>query len=199
VIRIFDLMLSFLGIIFLSPFLILISILIKCTSKGPLFYKQKRVGIMNSNFEVWKFRTMKVDSDKAGLLTIGGRDVRVTSVGYYLRKFKLDELPQLFNVFLGEMSLVGPRPEVRKYVDLYTIEQQKVLNVKPGITDWASIKYRDENIILEKSIDPEYEYINKIMPDKITYNLIYIENYSLIEYFKIIFATFWRILFPLVE
>ncbi len=198
-IRIFDLMLSFLGIIFLSPFLILISILIKCTSKGPLFYKQKRVGIMNSNFEVWKFRTMKVDSDKAGLLTIGGRDVRVTSVGYYLRKFKLDELPQLFNVFLGEMSLVGPRPEVRKYVDLYTIEQQKVLNVKPGITDWASIKYRDENIILEKSIDPEYEYINKIMPDKITYNLIYIENYSLIEYFKIIFATFWRILFPLVE
>ncbi len=196
-IRIFDLMLSFLGIILLSPFLILISILIKCTSKGPLFYKQTRVGIMNSNFEVWKFRTMKVDSDKTGLLTIGGRDARVTWVGYYLRKFKLDELPQLFNVFLGEMSLVGPRPEVRKYVDLYTKEQQKVLNIKPGITDWASIKYRDENIILEKSLDPEFDYINKIMPDKITYNLIYIEKYSIKEYFKIIFATFWRIIFPL--
>ena len=190
-------MLSFIGIILLSPFLILITILIKCTSKGSLFYKQTRVGILNTNFEVWKFRTMKVDSDKAGLLTIGGRDARVTWVGYYLRKFKLDELPQLFNVFLGGMSLVGPRPEVRKYVDLYTKEQQKVLNVKPGITDWASIKYRDENIILEKSIDPENDYINKIMPDKITYNLIYIENYSIKEYFKIIFATFWRIIFPL--
>jgi lipopolysaccharide/colanic/teichoic acid biosynthesis glycosyltransferase len=190
-------MLSFIGIMLLSPFLILISILIKCTSKGPLFYKQTRVGIMNSNFEVWKFRTMKVDSDKAGLLTIGGRDARVTWVGYYLRKFKFDELPQLFNVFFGEMSLVGPRPEVRKYVDLYSKEQQKVLNLKPGITDWASIKYRDENIILEKSVDPEYDYINKIMPDKITYNLIYIENYSIKEYFKIIFATLWRIIFPL--
>lgn len=181
----------------LSPFLILISILIKCTSKGPIFYKQSRVGILNSNFKVMKFRTMKVDSDKVGLLTIGGRDSRVTLVGYYLRKFKLDELPQLFNVLLGEMSLVGPRPEVRKYVDLYSIEQQKVLNLKPGITDWASIKYRDENIILEKSVDPEYDYINKIMPDKITYNLIYIENYSIKEYFKIIFATLWRIIFPL--
>jgi lipopolysaccharide/colanic/teichoic acid biosynthesis glycosyltransferase len=190
-------MLSFLGIILLSPFLILISILIKCTSKGALFYKQTRVGFMNSNFEVWKFRTMKVDSDKAGLLTIGGRDARVTWFGYYLRKFKLDELPQLFNVFLGEMSLVGPRPEVRKYVDLYTKEQKKVLNVKPGITDWASIKYRDENIILEKSVDPEYDYINKIIPDKIYYNLIYIENYSIKEYFKIIFATLWRIILPL--
>lgn len=181
----------------LSPFLILISILIKGTSKGPVFYKQSRVGIFNSNFEVWKFRTMRLNSDKAGLLTIGGRDSRVTWVGYYLRKFKLDELPQLFNVFLGEMSLVGPRPEVRKYVNLYSKEQQKVLNVKPGITDWASIKYRDENIILEKSLDPEYDYINKIMHDKITYNLIYIENYSIKEYFKIIFVTFWRIIFPL--
>jgi len=197
VIRVFDFMLSIIGIIMLSPFLILISILIKCTSKGPIFYKQSRVGILNSNFKVMKFRTMKVDSDKVGLLTIGGRDSRVTLVGYYLRKFKLDELPQLFNVLLGEMSLVGPRPEVRKYVDLYSIEQQKVLNLKPGITDWASIKYRDENIILEKSVDPEYDYINKIMPDKITYNLIYIENYSIKEYFKIIFATLWRIIFPL--
>lgn len=190
-------MLSFIGLILLSPFLILISILIKGTSKGPVFYKQSRVGIFNSNFEVWKFRTMRLNSDKAGLLTIGGRDSRVTWVGYYLRKFKLDELPQLFNVFLGEMSLVGPRPEVRKYVNLYSKEQQKVLNVKPGITDWASIKYRDENIILEKSLDPEYDYINKIMHDKITYNLIYIENYSIKEYFKIIFVTFWRIIFPL--
>ena len=139
---------------------------------------------------------MKIDSDKSGLLTVGGRDPRITQIGYFLRNYKLDELPQLFNVLIGEMSLVGPRPEVRKYVELYTKEQQKILKVKPGITDWASIKYRDENIILEKTLDSEYDYIHKIMPDKIKYNLIYIEKYSIIEYFKIIISTFWKILVP---
>ena len=193
-IRLIDIFLSFLGIIFLSPLLLLISILIKLNSKGPILYKQIRVGISNSDFKLLKFRTMYLFSDSLGLLTIGARDARVTTVGYYLRKFKLDELPQLFNVFLGEMSLVGPRPEVRKYVELYTIEQQIVLNIKPGITDWASIKYRDENIILEKSKDSENDYIHKIIPDKISYNLIYINNYSVSEYFKIIFTTFWRII-----
>jgi lipopolysaccharide/colanic/teichoic acid biosynthesis glycosyltransferase len=139
---------------------------------------------------------MHIDADKTGLLTVGGRDSRITTIGYYLRKFKLDELPQLFNVLFGSMSVVGPRPEVRKYVELYTLEQQKVLRVKPGITDWASIVYRDENVILEKSLNPERDYIQLILPDKIRYNLIFIEKRSLTEYFRIIITTFWRIIFP---
>jgi lipopolysaccharide/colanic/teichoic acid biosynthesis glycosyltransferase len=139
---------------------------------------------------------MHIDADKTGLLTVGGRDSRITAIGYYLRKFKLDELPQLFNVLFGSMSVVGPRPEVRKYVELYTLEQQKVLRVRPGITDWASIVYRDENVILEKSLNPERDYIQLILPDKIRYNLIFIEKRSLTEYFRIIITTFWRIIFP---
>jgi lipopolysaccharide/colanic/teichoic acid biosynthesis glycosyltransferase len=139
---------------------------------------------------------MHIDADKTGLLTVGGRDSRITAIGYYLRKFKLDELPQLFNVLFGSMSVVGPRPEVRKYVELYTLEQQKVLRVRPGITDWASIVYRDENVILEKSLNPEGDYIQLILPDKIRYNLIFIEKRSLTEYFRIIITTFWRIIFP---
>jgi lipopolysaccharide/colanic/teichoic acid biosynthesis glycosyltransferase len=198
-IRFLDLFFSFIGIIILLPILIIIAVLIKFTSRGPILYTQGRVGLGNVDFEVYKFRTMKIDSDKSGLLTVGGRDPRITQIGYFLRNYKLDELPQLFNVLIGEMSLVGPRPEVRKYVELYTKEQQKILKVKPGITDWASIKYRDENIILEKTLDPEYDYIHKIMPDKIKYNLIYIEKYSIIEYFKIIISTFWRILLPKKE
>lgn len=177
------------------PFFILVSLLIKLNSSGPLIYKQSRVGINNIDFYVFKFRTMYVNSDKLGLLTVGGRDSRITSVGYYLRKFKLDELPQLFNVLIGEMSIVGPRPEVRKYVDLYTEQQKMVLKIRPGITDWASIKYKDENTILEKSIDPETDYINIILPDKIKYNLIFIEKNNVIEYLKIIFATIWKIIF----
>ena len=195
-IRFFDILVSIIGLIILFPFLILIALIIKITSKGPIFYKQKRVGISNIDFLVWKFRTMQNDADKTGLLTVGGRDPRITTIGYYLRKFKLDELPQLFNVLFGSMSVVGPRPEVRKYVELYTLEQQKVLRVKPGITDWASIVYRDENVILEKSLNPEGDYIQLILPDKIRYNLIFIEKRSLTEYFRIIITTFWRIIFP---
>lgn len=195
-IRALDLILSVLGIVLLTPVLIVISILIKLSSNGPLLYKQQRVGVLNLDFKVFKFRTMKINSDKTGLITVGRRDPRITSIGYYLRKYKLDELPQLVNVFLGEMSLVGPRPEVRKYVDSYNQEQQKVLSIKPGITDWASIYYRDENIILGKSSDPEKDYIEKVMPDKLNYNLIYIEKYGVIEYFKILFITIWRIMFP---
>lgn len=194
-IRLLDFIFSLLGIIFLMPFFILVSLLIKLNSSGPLIYKQSRVGIHNIDFYVFKFRTMYVNSDKLGLLTVGGRDSRITSVGYYLRKFKLDELPQLFNVLIGEMSIVGPRPEVRKYVDLYTEQQKMVLKIRPGITDWASIKYKDENTILEKSIDPETDYINIILPDKIKYNLIFIEKNNVIEYLKIIFATIWKIIF----
>lgn len=195
-IRVLDVFFSFIGLLFLAPVLIFISLLIKSTSKGPVFFKQSRVGLAGIDFKVLKFRTMKVDSDKFGLLTIGGRDPRVTFIGYFLRKYKFDELPQLYNVLIGNMSLVGPRPEVRKYVDLYTDEQKKILSVRPGITDWASIKYRDENVILEKSTIPEKVYIEVIMPDKIKYNLIYIENYNFIEYIKIIFTTIGGIFFP---
>lgn len=192
-IRIFDILFSILGIIILMPFFLFFSIWIKLDSKGPVLYKQIRVGKNDIDFFVFKFRSMRVNSDKHSLITIGGRDPRVTQSGYLLRKFKLDELPQLFNVLIGNMSLVGPRPEVRKYVALYTQEQRKILAIRPGITDWASIEYRDENVILEKSTNPEKDYIEIIMPNKIVLNNIYVNNYGIYEYFKIIFITFYRI------
>lgn len=195
-IRFFDILFSIIGLLLLLPIFILISIFIKLNSRGAIFYRQLRVGINNKDFSVFKFRTMKVGSDKKGLLTVGGRDSRVTFIGYYLRKSKLDELPQLLNVLLGQMSLVGPRPEVRKYVDLYDESQRKILTICPGITDWASVIYRDENEILEKSQNPESDYVEIIMPDKIRFNLIYLNNYNILEYFKIIFFTFVRILIP---
>ena len=194
-IRFFDFLFSFLGIIILFPFLFLIGLIIKLTSRGPVFYKQQRVGLNGVDFYVFKLRTMNINSDKLGLITVGGHDPRITSVGFFLRKYKLDELPQLLNVIIGDMSLVGPRPEVRKYVEKYTTEQKKVLSIRPGITDWASIYYKDENVILGESSDPEKDYIFKIMPDKLNYNFIYINNYGSLEYFKIIFTTIWRILF----
>ncbi len=146
----------------------------------PVFYLQTRVGLNGKDFKLFKFRTMHKDSDKKGLLTVGGRDPRVTTIGYYLRKYKLDELPQLFNVLFGTMSLVGPRPEVRKYVDLYTKEQQQVLSVKPGITDFASLEYINENDLLAKSSDPEKIYIDEIMPAKLALNSKYIQQQSTI-------------------
>jgi lipopolysaccharide/colanic/teichoic acid biosynthesis glycosyltransferase len=194
-IRVLDFLFSFLGLTLLSPFLFFIGLIIKLSSRGPVFFKQSRVGLNGVDFNVFKFRTMRINSDKLGLITVGGRDPRITSVGFFLRKYKLDELPQLLNVLIGEMSLVGPRPEVKKYVDLYTTEQKKVLSIRPGITDWASINYRDENVILGDSSDPEKDYIEKVMPDKLNYNLVYIENYGSLEYFKIIFTTIWRIIF----
>jgi lipopolysaccharide/colanic/teichoic acid biosynthesis glycosyltransferase len=194
-IRVLDFLFSFLGLILLFPFLFFIGLIIKLTSRGPVFYKQSRVGLNGVDFHVLKFRTMNINSDKLGLITVGGHDPRITSVGFFLRKYKLDELPQLLNVIIGDMSLVGPRPEVRKYVEKYTTEQKKVLSILPGITDWASIYYKDENVILGESSDPEKDYIFKIMPDKLNYNFIYINNYGSLEYFKIIFTTIWRILF----
>ena len=136
---------------------------------------------------------MRIGSDRQGLITVGGRDPRITRIGYFIRKYKLDELPQLFNVMKGDMSLVGPRPEVRKYVDLYTDEQRKVLSVRPGITDYASIEYVDENTILGQAEDADKVYVEQIMPDKIHYNMKYIEHRSVMEYFKIIFLTRWSI------
>jgi len=192
-IRVLDVFISVIGILLLSPLLLIIGILIKLTSNGPFLYKQERVGHFNSDFKVFKFRTMKVNSDKLGLLTLGGRDPRVTRIGYFLRKYKLDELPQLFNVLFGQMSLVGPRPEVRKYVDMYTIEQMRVLSIRPGITDWASIEYSDENVILGSVSDPDKMYELEIMPAKIDLNIKYIENKSIKEYFKILYFTFYKI------
>ena len=192
-IRFFDFILGLVGLVVLAPIFIMLAIWIKIDSKGPVFYKQVRVGQNGINFGLFKFRSMVVDADKKGLITVGGRDPRITRSGYFIRKYKLDELPQLINVLLGDMSLVGPRPEVRKYVDLYTDEQQKVLSVKPGITDYASIEYMDENEILGKSSDPEKTYIEEIMPEKIKYNMKYINNKNLFEYFKIIFLTVLKI------
>ena len=188
--RIFDIIFSFFGIIFLSPLLILIIFLMKVTSKGPVIYKQVRVGRNNKDFSIFKFRTMFIDSDKFGLLTVGDRDPRVTSLGYYLRKFKLDELPQLFNVLNGDMSFVGPRPEVRKYVDLYNNIQIQVLNVRPGITDLASIEFRNENELLSSQEDPDSYYINVIMPKKIQINLDYLKESNLFKDVWVIIKTF---------
>jgi len=192
-IRLFDIFFSFIGLFILFPFFVLISICIKLTSSGPVFFIQKRVGKDNIDFRLMKFRTMKVDADKKGLLTVGGRDPRITRVGYFLRKFKLDELPQLINVHFGDMSLVGPRPEVRKYVDLYTEEQKKVLTVLPGITDNASLEYFNENELLAKSSDPEQTYIKEIMPAKLALNMKFINDPGLGSYFRIIFKTIGKV------
>ena len=188
-IRILDCAFSIICLILISPVLLLIALVIKLTSRGPVFYKQVRVGKGGNDFKLYKFRTMQVDADKKGLLTVGGRDSRITAVGYYLRKFKMDELPQVINVLKGEMSVVGPRPEVRRYVDLYNTEQRKVLNVLPGITDYASIAYRNENELLAKATDPEAFYVNEIMPRKIELNYTFISNRSLKEYFYIIYKS----------
>jgi lipopolysaccharide/colanic/teichoic acid biosynthesis glycosyltransferase len=192
-IRFFDVVFSVLGIVFLSPLLVFVYIMIVMESKGGGIYTQERVGLNGIDFKLIKFRSMAVGSDKKGLITIGGNDTRITKTGLFIRKFKIDELPQLFNVLIGNMSLVGPRPEVRKYVDFYTSEQQEVLNIKPGITDYASIEYANENEILGAASEPDKVYIQEIMPAKIKLNMIYIYNKSIKEYFKIIFLTFYKI------
>lgn len=191
--RIFDLFFSVFGIIILAPLFIIISILVILDSPGGIFYLQKRVGKNNKVFKLFKFRTMKIGSDKKGLLTVGNTDSRITQTGLWLRKYKLDELPQLFNVLIGEMSLVGPRPEVRKYVDMYSPEQLQVLSVKPGITDNASIEYADENELLAGQSNPENYYINEVMPAKLKINLEYISKQSVSEDFRIILKTIYRI------
>ena len=188
-IRFFDILFSFIGVIILTPILLIISFLVVCTSRGTIFYKQIRVGKNNIDFVLYKFRTMKTGSDRKSLLTVGYNDSRITNIGRFLRKYKLDELPQLWNVLKGDMSLVGPRPEVRKYVNLYNDAQKRVLSIRPGITDYASVAFVDENRILAQSKDPEKEYIEAIMPKKLELNLRYIENPSVKEYFKILLLT----------
>ena len=192
--RLFDIFASAFGIILLSPVFLIIAIWIKLDSKGPVFYKQVRVGRGNKDFFLYKFRSMRIGADKAGLITVGGRDPRVTRSGYYIRKYKLDEFPQLINVLKGDMSLVGPRPEVRKYVDMYTPEQMHVLDVRPGITDLASIRYRNENELLEKADDPDRYYVEVIMQDKLRINLEYVQNHSFMYDIKLIFDTLLAII-----
>ena len=187
--RIFDFVCSGIGLIILSPVLIVIAIMIKKGSDGPIFFKQIRVGENGENFEILKFRTMVVDAEKLGRQITVGNDNRITKVGGFLRKYKLDELPQLINVFKGDMSLVGPRPEVPRYVKLYTEEQRKVLNVKPGITDLASLKYKDENELLGKAENPDECYINTNMPDKLALNLEYINKSNIFYDIYIIITT----------
>lgn len=193
-IRLCDIVFSAIGLLLLSPLFLIVYILIRCESKGGGFYCQQRVGKDGRMFDLYKFRSMRTGSDKKGLITVGGHDSRITRMGYFIRKYKIDELPQLWNVLKGDMSLVGPRPEVKKYVDLYTEEQRRVLSVRPGITDYASIEYVDENKILGKADDPDRVYVEEIMPAKIKLNMRYIENRNLNEYFKIIGLTFINIL-----
>tara|TARA_R110000868_G_scaffold293806_1_gene554280 strand:+ start:9340 stop:9927 length:588 start_codon:yes stop_codon:yes gene_type:complete len=192
--RIFDIIASSIGIILLFPVYLSIVLAIKLTSKGSFLYKQKRVGVRGKDFYIFKFRTMYLDSDKKGLLTVGDKDPRVTYIGYYLRKFKLDELPQLFNVLIGDMSIVGPRPEVRRYVDLYSPEDMIVLSIRPGITDYASIHFRNENEILKGSENPEQKYIDEIMPIKLNLNKKYVQDKGFFKDILIIFKTFYSII-----
>lgn len=191
--RLFDIVASGCGLLVLSPLFVVLAIWIKLDSKGPVFYRQVRVGRDNRDFKLFKFRSMRVGADKQGLITVGGRDPRITRSGYFIRKYKLDEFPQLINVFIGDMSLVGPRPEVRKYVDMYTPEQMRVLSVRPGITDLASIRYRNENELLEQADNPDEYYEQVIMQDKLRINLEYVDNHSFWNDIKLIFMTFWEI------
>jgi len=191
--RIFDILFSFLLLLILLPLFIGTALSVACDSRGGMFFGQIRVGINRKEFKLWKFRTMKPQAEKQGQLTVGARDSRITKVGYVLRKYKIDELPQLWNVLVGEMSIVGPRPEVPKYVDIYSDDQLKVLSIKPGITDYASLLYFTENELLAKSNDPEKTYIEEIMPSKLTLNLHYLEKHDFIIDLKIIRDTIIRI------
>jgi len=192
--RIFDVLFAFISILALSPFLIATALIVSFSSKGPVLYIQSRVGRNNNDFGLWKFRTMYVNGRSGGLLTIGDRDPRITKIGYWLRKYKIDELPQLFNVLKGDMSVVGPRPEVRKYVEMYDTTQQRVLSVKPGITDWASIQFRDESELLGRADDPEHFYITEIIPVKLQSNLEYIDHHDFFVDLRIIVFTIRKVL-----
>ena len=193
-IRFCDIVFSLFGLLFLCPLFLVVALWIVIDDPGPVFYRQQRVGKDGQDFGLLKCRAMRVGADKMSLITVGDRDPRVTRAGYYIRRYKLDELPQLWNVLVGDMSLVGPRPEVRRYVDLYTPEQRKVLSVRPGITDYASIEYIDENALLAESDNPDKTYIEQIMPAKIALNMRYINHRTIGEYFTIILLTFAKIL-----
>ncbi len=192
--RLFDIIISTLILLVFLPFGVIIALCIVFGSKGGVFYRQERIGKNGVPFKLFKFRTMRPDADKLGKLTVGMRDPRITRVGYFLRKYKLDEFPQFINVLLGHMSIVGPRPEVKEYVDLYTDEQRVVLSVKPGITDYASIEYFRENEILGKATDPRKAYIDEVMPAKIELNKKYIASPGILHDIRIMWLTFKKII-----
>lgn len=189
--RLFDIVMSLFGIIVTLPFMLLIGLLIKLTSKGPVFYRQTRVGLHGKDFKIIKFRTMYVDADKLGLLSLGYKDPRITSLGHVLRKFRLDELPQFFNILKGEMSFVGPRPEVRKYVDYYSEEQRQILNYKPGVTDYACLIFLDieDQILNDNKNNADEIYIREIMPEKVAKNLGYFRSANFFTDLRIILLT----------
>ncbi len=193
-IRFFDILFSVLGLLILSPLFLIIILFIKFNSRGPVIYKQKRIGKNLIDFDLYKFRSMRIGSDQKGLLTVGNLDPRITSVGLFIRKYKLDELPQLMNVLKGDMSIVGPRPEVKKYIDCYTKDQMLVLSVKPGITDYASVEFSNENELLSQAEDHEKLYIEMIIPEKIKLNMKFINKPTIFNYFKIIMLTFKKII-----
>ena len=190
----FDIFFSILGLVVLSPLFLVVAVWIKLDSRGPVFYRQVRVGRHNRDFHIFKFRSMRVGSDKGSLVTIGGRDPRITRSGYIIRKLKLDELPQLINVLKGDMSFVGPRPEVRHYVDYWTEEQMVVLSVRPGITDPASIKFRNENELMATAENPEEYYSNVIMQEKLKLYIEYVNHHSLLTDIGLIFKTLWVVI-----
>jgi lipopolysaccharide/colanic/teichoic acid biosynthesis glycosyltransferase len=192
--RVFDIICALCGLIILSPVLLLIIVLIKLTSAGPVFFRQIRVGQYEKLFQIHKFRTMIVNAEASGLKITVGRDPRITSIGHFLRKTKLDELPQLIDVLMGTMSLVGPRPEVPEYVKHYSSEiKQIVFSVRPGITDWASIKMIDENDILARASDPQQTYIQQILPEKLAYAVRYVQTRSLVLDVYLILLTISKI------
>jgi lipopolysaccharide/colanic/teichoic acid biosynthesis glycosyltransferase len=191
--RIFDFIFSLVLIVVLSPLLLVFALAVVLDSKGGAFFGQIRVGKDGKHFKLWKFRTMRPNSESSGQITVGARDNRITRVGYYLRKYKMDELPQLWNVLVGDMSVVGPRPEVPKYVALYNTEQMRVLSVRPGITDYASLEYFEESELLAKATDPHKTYVEEIMQKKLALNLQYVESHSFLGDLKIILKTALRI------
>lgn len=191
--RSFDVVLSMIALIILSPILLIIAIVIKIDSKGPILFIQERVGKNNKDFNIYKFRTMYVASQTKGLLTLGNHDSRITKIGYFLRRYKIDEFPQLINILIGDMSFVGPRPELRHYVNFYKKEDYIVFSVKPGITSLASLKYRNEVELLEAAEDPESFFINTIIPDKMKFNKEYIKKQNLFYDLKLIIITIAKV------
>lgn len=192
--QVFDLIFAFLGLVVLSPFLVIIAIIIKLDSKGPVFFIQERVGQHNKEFNIFKFRTMYVKSQNKGLLTIGDNDARVTRFGYFLRKYKIDEFPQLINIIKGDMSFVGPRPELRYYVNFYNPDDMVIFKLKPGITGLASLQYRNEVELLKRAKDPETYFVETIIPDKLKYNKLYLNKQSVYLDFKLILKTIYSVI-----
>ena len=193
--RVFDIFFSFFGLVVLSPIIIASAIAIKLEDEGPILYKAPRVGLSGISFIMYKFRTMVMNAENIGPSSTSSNDIRITKTGRFLRKVKIDEIPQLLNVLTGNMSIVGPRPEIKRFTDLFTEEEKAILNVKPGITDWASIWNSNEGLILQGATDPDKAYMELIRPEKIRLQLLYVRNHKFFIDLKIIFLTIRKIVF----